>query len=189
MLLFTAEQLSLSTAASSSKEVSDTINQLSESVGQLLIDQKLSITTAESCTGGLVAAALTAISGSSAYFGSGIISYSNESKRRLLGVPAAQLATHGAVSEAVVLAMADGARQRNHAQVSVAVSGIAGPDGGSANKPVGTVWIAWSVPVQNRTHLKAQRFIFSGDRNAIQRGAVLESLRGIIALLSTHEMT
>lgn len=165
-------------------ESRDRIHQSSESVGRLLIDQKLSITTAESCTGGLVAAALTAISGSSAYFNSGIVSYSNESKRRLLGVPAGELARHGAVSEPVVLAMAEGARLRNNAQVSVAISGVAGPDGGTADKPVGTVWIAWSTPVQHRARVQAERFTFSGDRDAIRDSAVYESLRGIIMRLS-----
>ena len=165
----------------------DEIQQISKSVATLLIDQKLTITTAESCTGGLVAGALTALSGSSAYFNAGIISYSNESKRRLLGVPAATLVSHGAVSEAVVLAMAEGARQRNNANVSIAVSGIAGPDGGTDDKPVGTVWIAWSIPVQNRHKLYAERFAFTGQRNAIRDSAVLESLRGIISRLSTDQ--
>ena len=162
----------------------DAVQQASESVGRLLTDQKLSITTAESCTGGLIAAALTSIAGSSAYFNAGIVSYSNESKRRLLGVPAETLVTNGAVSESVVLAMVEGARRRNHAQVAVAVSGVAGPDGGTVEKPVGTVWIAWSIPEQNRTKVSAERYEFSGNRNAVQRAAVLASLRGIIARLS-----
>lgn len=183
-----AEQLSLTnstkTDTSVAAKLSNDIEQASETVGRLLADLKLSIVTAESCTGGLVAAALTAISGSSAYFNSGIVSYSNESKRRLLGVPAITLATHGAVSEPVVLAMAEGARLRNHAQVSVAISGVAGPGGGTDDKPVGTVWIAWSIPEQHRTKVHAKRFEFSGDRNGIRQAAVLESLRGIIEGLS-----
>ena len=174
----------MSNIKSTADEFGDKIRQAVETVGQLMVTQQWSITTAESCTGGLIAAALTSVSGSSAYFNAGIVSYSNESKRRLLGVPAADLATHGAVSEPVVLAMAEGARQRNHAQVSVAVSGVAGPDGGTEDKPVGTVWIAWSIPEQHRAQVYAERFQFSGDRNAIQQAAVFESLHGIIARLS-----
>lgn len=174
----------MNTVKSITADSSARIQQASESLGALLVEQKLSVTTAESCTGGLVAAAITAIPGASAYFNSGIVSYSNESKRRLLAVPARALASHGAVSEAVVLAMAEGARRRANAECSVAVSGIAGPDGGTADKPVGTVWIAWSIPVQHRTQTQAQRFEFSGDRDAIQQAAVVEALRGIITRLS-----
>jgi len=132
------------------------------SLSESLISRGLTITTAESCTGGLIAAALTSIAGSSDFFNAGIVSYSNESKRRLLGVEAKTLAEFGAVSEAVVLEMADMARRRNNADVAISVSGIAGPGGGSDDKPVGTVWIGWSTPEQQRHIISAQRFQFSG---------------------------
>lgn len=155
-----------------------------ESLAALLIEQKLTITTAESCTGGLIAAALTSVAGSSAYFSTGVVSYSNETKRRLLNVPARALVDHGAVSEAVVLAMADGARRRDNANVAIAVSGVAGPGGGSDEKPVGTVWIAWSISVQQTRSLVAQHFVFSGSRDDIRRTAVLAALRGTIARIT-----
>jgi len=161
---------------------SDVANSTDE-LTKLLLTRNLTVTTAESCTGGLIAAALTSVSGSSAFFRSGIVSYSNESKRRLLGVPAQFLASDGAVSESVVLAMAEGARQRNDADVAIAVSGVAGPDGGSDEKPVGTVWIAWAIPVQHRVQIDAQRFQFSGDRHAVRQTAVVAALRGTIARL------
>ena len=101
------------------------------------------LTTAESCTGGLIAAACTEQAGSSLWFERGFVSYSNAAKTELLGVPAALITQHGAVSEAVARAMAEGALAHSAAQVSIAVTGVAGPSGGSADKPVGTVWLAW----------------------------------------------
>ncbi len=155
-----------------------------------LIENKLTITTAESCTGGMIAAALTSIAGSSAFFSTGIVSYSNATKQRLLDVPTETLAEHGAVSEAVVLAMAEGARRRDDAAVAVAVSGVAGPGGGSAEKPVGTVWIAWSISVQQKSITEAEHFVFDGDRDAVRRSAVLAALRGTIARLTPgNELT
>jgi len=154
-----------------------------EQLAALLLQSAYTITTAESCTGGLVAAELTSIAGSSAYFKTGVVSYSNDTKRRVIDVPARTLADHGAVSEEVVIAMAEGARKRDDANVSLAISGIAGPDGGTPEKPVGTVWIAWSIPVQQRHKLDAERFQFTGDREAIRRSAVEAALRGTIARL------
>lgn len=154
-----------------------------EALSARLRDNALSITTAESCTGGLIAAALTSLAGSSAYFCAGIVTYSNDSKRLQLDVPATILIEHGAVSEAVVLSMAQGARRRSCADVSIAVSGVAGPDGGTDEKPVGTVWIAWSMLVQQRYQLDAERFVFAGERTEVRKAAVLEALRGTIARL------
>lgn len=113
---------------------------LEEAVGQLLRERKMYVTLAESCTGGLVAKRLTDIPGSSDYVGAGFVTYSNEAKQKFLGVPEALLAEHGAVSEPVVRAMASGALERSGADVALAISGIAGPDGGTPEKPVGTVW-------------------------------------------------
>jgi len=149
----------------------------------LLTELGLTIATAESCTGGLIAAALTSVAGSSAFFNTGIVSYSNSTKRRLLGVPAACLAADGAVSESVVLAMANGASARDNAEVAIAVSGIAGPAGGSEDKPVGTVWIAWVTPRDGRKQIDAERFHFEGDRNQIRNAAVVAALHGTIARL------
>jgi nicotinamide-nucleotide amidase len=142
------------------------------------------LSTAESCTGGLIAGACTELAGSSAWFDSGVVSYSNEAKTDLLGVPEALLAAHGAVSEAVALAMAEGARARvqprrpNQAVLAVAVTGVAGPGGGSADKPVGTVWIAWAGPGASA---QARCFHFSGDRRAVRQQTVLQALTGLLA--------
>ena len=112
-------------------------------LAQQLLARHWMMATAESCTGGLIAAACTDLAGSSAWFERGLVTYSNEAKTELLGVPAELIAQHGAVSEAVARAMAAGALARSQAQVAVAVTGVAGPGGGSASKPVGTVWLAW----------------------------------------------
>lgn len=149
-------------------------------LGALLEARGLVVTTAESCTGGLVAAALTAVPGSSAWFGSGLVTYANEAKRALLGVSDESLARDGAVSEAVVRAMAAGARARATADVAVAVSGVAGPDGGSEAKPVGTVWLAWALPDGT---LEAALHRFDGDRAGIRARAVETVLRGTIERL------
>ena len=135
------------------------------------------LATAESCTGGWIAKALTDVPGSSGWFAAGIVSYSNAAKTELLGVPAALLAAHGAVSEPVVRAMAEGARLRTGADFAVAVSGVAGPDGGTAEKPVGTVWFAWASPEGLRT----QRVCFAGDREAVRRASVRHALEGVVA--------
>ncbi|MEY1661616.1 CinA family protein [Isoalcanivorax beigongshangi] len=151
-------------------------------VGIALAARGWMMTTAESCTGGGIAAAITDIPGSSAWFDRGFVTYSNDAKQALLGVAATTLATHGAVSEAVVLEMAEGARKASGAQCAVSVSGIAGPDGGSAGKPVGTVWLAWAF--EGRPS-EAQRFRFAGDRAAVRAAAVQAALAGVLARLST----
>ncbi|SIQ49835.1 MULTISPECIES: CinA family protein [Acidiphilium] len=139
----------------------------------------LRVASAESCTGGMIAAALTDVAGSSAMFGFGFVTYANEAKVALLGVDAAVLAAEGAVSEAVARAMAAGARARSGADVAVAVTGIAGPDGGSAAKPVGTVWCA----VAGRDGVVAERRVFAGDRAAVRAATVAWALEMVMARL------
>ncbi len=126
------------------------------------------LATAESCTGGLIAAAITDIAGSSDVFGYGFVTYANQAKTDLLGVPANLIAAVGAVSQAVAARMAEGARARAGADIAVAVTGIAGPGGGSAEKPVGTVWFAVSLP-EGITHTERQRF--DGDRAQVRQQA------------------
>ena len=130
------------------------------------------LATAESCTGGMVAAACTDLAGSSQWFERGFVSYSNAAKTELLGVPAELIAQHGAVSEAVARAMAEGALVHAHAQASLAVTGVAGPSGGSADKPVGTVWFGWCVAGQ--THSEVRHF--AGDRAAVRRATLQHAL-------------
>lgn len=136
--------------------------------------------TAESCTGGLIAGACTDLAGSSDWFERGLVSYSNRAKTELLGVPAAMIAGHGAVSEAVARAMAEGARERSGVDWAVAVTGVAGPAGGNAEKPVGTVWFAWSTP----TGTQAQMRHFPGDREAVRLATVQHALNTLLQLVS-----
>ena len=137
------------------------------------------MTTAESCTGGMVAAACTDLAGSSNWFERGFVTYSNDAKTEMLGVDAALIARHGAVSEEVARAMAQGAIQCSHAQVAVAVTGVAGPAGGSAAKPVGTVWFGWATPAGVVSEMRR----FDGDRAAVRIATVRHSLRRLAELL------
>lgn len=139
------------------------------------------LATAESCTGGLIAGACTERAGSSAWFERGFVTYSNEAKSELLGVDPALIAAHGAVSDAVAQAMASGAVARSRAQVALAVTGVAGPTGGSADKPVGTVWFGWQVNGQLRT----ERRRFDGDRRTVRAATVEHALRTLVQLLDT----
>ena len=137
--------------------------------------------TAESCAGGLIAGACSDLAGSSDWFERGVVSYSNAAKTELLGVPAALIAAHGAVSEPVALAMAAGALQRSHAQRSVAVTGVAGPGGGTATKPVGLVWLAWAQRAADgtiTTRVQAQHF--PGDRAAVRQATIACALQGLL---------
>jgi nicotinamide-nucleotide amidase len=149
-------------------------------VGRHLLKRRQYVATAESCTGGWVAKALTDIAGSSQWFGEGFVTYSNDAKVRRLGVRRSVLESDGAVSEAVARAMARGALQRTAAQVSVAVTGIAGPDGAVPGKPVGTVWFCWAERRGRRIWLSAQRKQFRGDREAVRRKAVRLALTGLL---------
>ncbi|MDM0036512.1 CinA family protein [Variovorax sp. J22P271] len=135
--------------------------------------------TAESCTGGLIAGACTDLAGSSVWFERGFVTYSNEAKSELLGVDPALIEAHGAVSEPVARAMAEGAVARSRAQASVAVTGVAGPSGGSAEKPVGTVWFGWSVDGRTRT----ERRRFDGDRAAVRAATVHYALQTLVELV------
>ena len=132
------------------------------------------LATAESCTGGLIAAACTAVAGSSDWFDRGFVTYSNASKTQMLNVPAGLIQTHGAVSQEVALAMAQGALAQSSAHLAVAVTGVAGPGGGSPNKPVGTVWIA-TASVDAPGH--AECFVFAGDRASVRMQTVVQALR------------
>lgn len=138
------------------------------------------LTTAESCTGGLIAAGCTDLAGSSDWFERGFVTYSNAAKTELLGVPSALIETHGAVSQPVAEAMVRGALAHAHAEVAVAVTGIAGPGGGSAAKPVGLVWMAWALP--GRVWSECQ--VFVGDRAAVRAQTVFHTLAQLLAALT-----
>jgi nicotinamide-nucleotide amidase len=152
-------------------------------LGRALLVRGWHVATAESCTGGWIAKALTDIPGSSQWFSGGIVSYSNAAKTELLGVGGELLAQHGAVSEAVVRAMANGARERLRTEIAVAVSGVAGPDGGTADKPVGTVCFAFATP----TVTGAARRVFAGGREAVRRQSVVFALERLVDLVWRDE--
>jgi nicotinamide-nucleotide amidase len=160
-----------------------TLYELAERLGAELKQRGLMIATAESCTGGWIAQAITAVPGSSEWFERGYVTYTYISKREMLGVRSETLGTHGAVSEETVREMALGAVERSHAQVSVAVSGTAGPSGGSPGKPVGTVCFAWAV--ENAVESDTRHF--GGDREAVRREAVVHALTGVLKRLSQKE--
>lgn len=154
----------------------DTADGLVRQLADALRSRGQMMATAESCTGGLIAGACTEISGSSDWFERGFVTYSNAAKTELLGVPAALIDAHGAVSEPVVRAMAAGALAHARAQWAVAVTGVAGPTGGSADKPVGTVWFGWATP----QGVSSQRCQFDGDRAAVRRATVAHALSGLL---------
>jgi len=159
---------------------SDALTTLATLVGARLHAERMLLATAESCTGGWVAQALTAIAGSSGWFERGFVTYSNAAKMEMLHVKANTLQAHGAVSEQVAGEMAVGALAHSHAQLAVAVTGVAGPGGGSPDKPVGTVCFAWA-----RTNRKvtAVTHHFSGDRENVRRQSVIAALQGVLDLL------
>ena len=156
------------------------INQLSSQLGAALLSKSAIVTTAESCTGGGVAQAITDIVGSSKWFHCGYITYANHAKHKTLGVSAEVLAAQGAVCETVVIEMARGAAREAQADYAIAISGVAGPTGGSSNKPVGTVWFACLGP-QGVTTVKHQ---LAGDRNAVREQSVQISLQQLL-----HQVT
>ena len=154
---------------------------LAERLQGICLGRGLTVALAESCTGGLVAASITSVPGSSGFFLGGVVSYANEAKSSLLGVEPSLLRAHGAVSEPVVRAMALGALDHLGGELSVAVSGIAGPDGGTRDKPVGTVWIAWGRRLPgDGCDLSAKCEILPGDRESIRRWAVQRALAGLL---------
>lgn len=154
---------------------------LAAQAGETLRSHGLMLATAESCTGGGVAQAITDLPGSSAWFDRGFVTYSNLSKQQMLGVEGATLAQYGAVSEAVVREMVSGVLTHSAAQVAVSVSGIAGPDGGTPDKPVGTVWFAWGV---KDAAVYTQRYQLAGNRAEVRTQAVRIALQGVIDLLN-----
>jgi nicotinamide-nucleotide amidase len=152
---------------------------LARLLAELLQQRGWMLATAESCTGGLIAGACTELSGSSLWFERGFVTYSNAAKTELLGVDAALIAAHGAVSEPVARAMAEGALARSQAQAAVSVTGVAGPTGGTAEKPIGTVWFGWSVA--GRVHTERRRF--DGDRAAVRTATVRHALQTLVNLI------
>ncbi|MCT8175023.1 CinA family protein [Variovorax sp. Varisp41] len=160
--------------------------ELVEALAGLLLKKGWLLATAESCTGGLIGAACTELAGSSAWFERGFVTYSNAAKTELLGVDAALVEAHGAVSEPVARAMALGAIAHSApARVAVAVTGIAGPTGGTPDKPVGTVWFGWSVDGQVRT----ERRRFDGDRATVRAATVRHALHTLVQLLEAPSAT
>jgi len=154
-------------------------------LGRALLVRGWRVATAESCTGGWIAKTLTDIPGSSQWFDGGVVSYSNAAKTDLLGVGQEVLAAQGAVSEPVVRAMANGARDRFHTELAVAVSGVAGPDGGTPDKPVGTVCFAWATPNGTGT----ARRVFAGGRDSVRRQSVAFAIERLVDLVWRDERT
>lgn len=152
------------------------LSEIAYQLGEVLCQKNAKLTTAESCTGGGISEAITAISGSSQWFEFGFVTYANSAKQQLLGVSKETLDQYGAVSEQVVKEMAQGAIQQSKADYAVAVSGIAGPDGGTVEKPVGTVWVCWQTPEQIWTH----KLKLSGDRQAVRTAAIKKSLQQLL---------
>lgn len=163
--------------------MTDAIETLAAQVGAALQERGLKLATAESCTGGWVSQALTSIAGSSAWFERGFVTYSNDAKEDMLGLPGVTLRDYGAVSKETAGEMAAGALIHSRADVALSITGIAGPSGGSPDKPVGTVCLAWclygSVPVIVQEQ-------FNGDRQAVRRQAVVRSLEGLLTLLKEN---
>lgn len=155
------------------------MHELAVRTAEQLLKHGLSITTAESCTGGWIAKILTDVPGSSGWFERGFVTYSNEAKQDMLGVQASTLQQHGAVSEEVIRQMASGALRNSRADVSVAVSGIAGPGGGTTDKPLGTVWLAWAAG----ENLKTLHVHLSGERSRIREQAVELALQGALDII------
>lgn len=156
------------------------LDQLAARIGVRLLAARDRVVTAESCTGGWIAKAMTGIAGSSDWFDCGMVAYSYEAKQALLGVRPQTLETQGAVSRETVIEMVSGALVHSGASVAVAVTGIAGPGGGSADKPVGTVWIGWK---RRGGYTRAELFHFDGDRDAVRRQTVARALQGLEELL------
>ena len=166
------------------QSVEENVRKLVKDVARRFLDQEIVLATAESCTGGWIAQVATSVPGSSMWFDCGFVTYSNTAKQQLLAVPSELFAEDGpgAVSEQVVKAMAAGAIANSAADVAVATSGIAGPDGGTEDKPVGTVWIGWA---HRDGRCKARIHHFEGDRYSIRLRTVEQALKGILDLLDT----
>ena len=163
--------------------INQSLSDLAQQVGDALKKHKLMLATAESCTGGGLSYWITSISGSSDWFDRGFVTYSNPAKLQMLGVTAPTLTRSGAVSSEVAKEMAEGALDHSDADVSIAVTGIAGPLGGTADKPVGTVWIAWA---KRNTPTLAKQFVFQGDRHEVREQTVNKSLAGLLDYLHSR---
>lgn len=157
---------------------------LVERLGSLLRKRQAHVAVAESCTGGWIAKYLTDRPGSSAWFEYGFVTYGNNAKAELLGVDPALIESAGAVSEAVAIAMAQGAARRAGAEFAVAVTGIAGPEGGTSDKPVGTVWLAWQAPGSAPL---TEHHVFAGDRDTVRRQTVSTALTGLVRCIERSE--
>ena len=157
----------------------ESLQKLAEAVVTDLAAAGKAVSTAESCTGGWIAKSITDLPGSSAVFGYGVVSYSNGAKESILGVQNQTLEEHGAVSEPVVEEMAKGALRLSGADIAVAVSGVAGPDGGTEEKPVGTVWFAWAVRDGSNALVDTRQEHFSGDRVLVREASVAHALQGL----------
>jgi nicotinamide-nucleotide amidase len=153
---------------------------LARAVARALQARRLKLVAAESCTGGWLAKTLTDLAGSSEWFERGFVVYSNDAKVESIGVDVEVLNAHGAVSEETAQAMAEGALRRSHAQVAVAITGIAGPGGGTADKPIGTVWIAWH---QQGARTAATHYVFKGDRESVRAQSVAAALEGVLSIV------
>jgi nicotinamide-nucleotide amidase len=169
--------------------ISDQIVALSQELGAQLLAQHLMVVTAESCTAGGIAYAITQTSGSSQWFDRGYVTYSNASKQSVLGVSTAYLRDFGAVSEPVARAMALGALAHSQAQIAVAVTGVAGPTGGTPEKPVGMVCLAWAIKRDptSAPWVRTATRSYSGDRAAVRTQAIIEALEGLIGLLKQRQ--
>jgi nicotinamide-nucleotide amidase len=159
------------------------MDELARRVGERLKAANAVLATAESCTGGWVAQVVTSIAGSSAWFDRGFVTYSDAAKQELLGVGAETLRAHGAVSEATAREMARGALERSQATVAVSITGIAGPGGGTPEKPVGTVCLAWALRDGTKSGTKSETRRFTGDREGIRRQSVILALEGVFKAL------
>ena len=158
------------------KDSTQLVRQLAERLSQ----KQLKICTAESCTGGLIAKSFTDLAGSSVWFERGFVTYSDAAKTEMLGVPASLVEDYGAVSEAVANAMASGALEHSAADWAIAVTGVAGPDGGREEKPVGTVWIAHAC----KHHIIAKKYLFPGDRDAVRQATLIQAIETQLSLLA-----
>ena len=167
--------------------MNSSITSLTQQLAQILLAKGFKIALAESCTGGLLAAQLTSLAGSSDWFERGFITYSNQAKEESIGVPKEVIERYGAVSEEVAKAMAEGVLNHSLAQVSAAITGIAGPGGGSANKPVGMVCFAWGMQVDDQIQTRSQTKQFSGDRQSIREQACVYAIESLLEQLTASE--
>ena len=167
--------------------MNSSITSLTQQLAQILLAKGFKIALAESCTGGLLAAQLTSLAGSSDWFERGFVTYSNQAKEESIGVPKELIERYGAVSEEVARAMAEGVLNHSLAQLSAAITGIAGPGGGSANKPVGMVCFAWGMQVDDQIQTRSQTKQFSGDRQSIREQACVYAIESLLEQLTASE--